>query len=188
MKRGEVTMHEFEDERPIPLGRAAAVDRPAATAMVRPVAMDESPAASLSTAVDVEPATRPVAAEDAPVAAAPATHIEKTRAEAAPKDDVPAAPSPSTVESAPIVVAEPPAGPRDVVPAAVVADTPSAPAAPAATHPLGALAGFRFHVELVEPAVPVRDLARFLVAYVVVAAFVLGLIAAFLTLTARTHA
>jgi hypothetical protein len=157
MKRGEVTMSEFEDERPIPLGRAAVASRPADEPVARPVV---APADTLP----------------------PAAHIEKTREQTPPPDE-PAAPSPSTVESAPVVVAEPPAGPRDVAPAAVVVDAPAA-----TEHPLGALSGFRMRVELVEPVCSARDVGRFLVAYVVVAAFVLGLIAAFLALTTRTHA
>jgi hypothetical protein len=133
MKRGEVTMYEFEDERPIPLGRAAAVDRPADEAAVHPVEVDEAPAASVPlAAAEPDPAERLVEVEDAPasVPPAPATHIEKTRAETTPSDKPPT-PAPPTVATAEPLITPP------------AATMPSAaPVPPAAEHPLGALVGF----------------------------------------------
>ncbi|HXM56695.1 MAG TPA: hypothetical protein VOB72_14960 [Candidatus Dormibacteraeota bacterium] len=146
MRRGEVTMHEFEDERPIPLGRTVAPTTPPAPA--------------------VEPAPRTVEVAGPPVVPTPpAAHIEKTRVQ--------------PDESAPTTAAPPEPPTAATVPTVAV---PTAQAAPA-DHPMAALSGFRMEVTLVEPAVPVRDLARFVFAYVVVAAFVLGLIVAFIALT-----
>ena len=52
-------------------------------------------------------------------------------------------------------------------------------------HPMAGLGGFRMEVELVQDGGRVRDVGRFIAAYVVVVALVLGLVVAFLALTAH---
>jgi hypothetical protein len=167
-----------EDERPIPLGRAAtATTGPAVERAAVPLA----PAAATP-----RPAT-PVR-QLAPRVAA---HIERTRPQAvqapAERGPIPAAAA-TRAHAAPAAVVEQVVGPA----AAAVVEPPinRAPVAgrpasrtPAGEHPMSGLGGFR--MEVVDPfAGRGRDIGRFVVAYLLVSAFVLALIVAFVALTA----
>jgi pyruvate/2-oxoglutarate dehydrogenase complex dihydrolipoamide acyltransferase (E2) component len=149
-------MHEIEDERPIPVGRAAAAVRHEADSAADgsrgslthdcPEPSEPTPARPASADADragVPPPPPPPAPTSAP------SHIERTRPETRSYDDG------------------------------------GAPLAAPGGHPLAALRGFQMEVELVEAAFPDwrRVLVRSLVAYVLVIGSILGLIAAFLVLT-----
>jgi hypothetical protein len=159
MRREDVTMHELDDERPIPLGRAAAA----------------------STAAFVPAPLAPVTEPAAP-APRPATHIERTR----PPADGPSVPPADIAAPGTVAVVEQPAAPPPA--AATPAEAGPAPIRAPAEHPLAALRGFRMEVAVVGRRRArgwVRDVGCFLAAWVVVVAFVLALIAAFNALTTQ---
>jgi hypothetical protein len=158
MSGGEVTMHELDDERPIPLGRAA-------TAATHDADGNRSSETNgWSGAAELE-------------SRSPA-HIEKTREEPATAAAVVAASTPPPATGPPKPRGE------AVAPAAIEAATSTAPA----DHPLAALRGFRMEVEVTERRRPrgcARDLGCFLTGWLLTVAFVLALIAAFNALTTQ---
>jgi len=227
-------MHEIDDERPIPVGRAAAetaVGRDAAAAAGgnrghhahdcpeareflvstgihqdgnRGVPTHDCPEARQSLVANGshqdasrshDTNDRPEPSEPAPawpvsveverlaVGPAPTLHIERTRP--AP-GVVPALPMPAAVMPA---VAEP-IGSRPPLVGTSSHQNFAAEVPVRGEHPLATLRGFRFEAALVEPAFGGRrrDLGRFLAAFVLAMAVVLGLIAAFLALAGGTHA
>ncbi len=161
-------MYEIDDERPIPLGRAATVTTPAATDRAPAGEAPADETAALPTPVVPQ---APAPAPEPEPAPRPTARIKRTRAQAAGPGGRRASSS-----APPIAVVEPPAAlPPAAATAGAVSDAPHAHAG----HPMAGLRGFRVEVE---PAFGgrARDLARFLAAYVLVVAFVGGLIAAFL--------
>jgi hypothetical protein len=150
-----------EDERPIPLGRAAAATTaPAVEHAADPVAA-------------VAPAPRPAPPVTEPGPRPPA-HIERTTPRAVPPSDnrgpIPAdaAATPAPAQAARV---EPVVGPA----------TARATHRGSGEHPMAGLRGFQ--MEVVDPfAGRGRDIARFVVAYLLVSSFVLALIVAFVAL------
>jgi len=156
MSGGEVTMHELDDERPIPLGRAAA------TAATRDAEGNRGPLINgWSAAAELE-------------SRSPA-HIEKTCV-------VPAAVEPAPAQPAPVALADAPAG----APPGVAAATRilNAPADHPLAALRGVRMEVEV-TEFRRPRGCLRDLGCFLAAWVLVVGFVLALIAAFNALTTQ---